>query len=252
MLLSRELLLLLCVGLVNGLYHNHELEGFASSNFADANITEKRMMQAIMEKNPSPGKHLKKGGTLKKKNATEPLKACFEDKCGPGGKNEATQDSSAPGGNNKGATDPLLSSHSYLHKKAAEMANEAAKKIYVRDGSNYTISLKMLGPARGTQMQHLIISGGLEGPIHSIILNQTSDALGNSLALAPIHLDSLSPMLKLEGLSPGNLPFSRLNINPIRVASVRILPLADQEMPITGPQQVQWSHRYQTVGTSIM
>ncbi|KAK9405773.1 hypothetical protein NXF25_004547 [Crotalus adamanteus] len=108
-------------------------------------------------------------------------------------------------------------------------------------GSNYTISLKMLGPARGTQMQRLIISDGLEGPIHSIILNQTSDALGNSLALAPIHLDSLSPMLKLEGLSPGNLPFSRLNINPIHVASVRILPLADQESNLLPGGSVEFS-----------
>ncbi|XP_025028739.1 von Willebrand factor A domain-containing protein 7-like, partial [Python bivittatus] len=95
-------------------------------------------------------------------------------------------------------------------------------------GSNYTISVKILGPSRGAQIQRLVISDGLRGPNHSISLNQTSDALGNILAFAPIHLDSLSPMLKVEGLSPGRLPFSRLNINPIHVELVRILPPADQ------------------------
>ncbi|ETE58554.1 hypothetical protein L345_15724, partial [Ophiophagus hannah] len=94
------------------------------------------MRQAVMEKKPLPGKHLKKGGALKETNGTEPFQACFE-------------------------------------------------------GSNYTISIKMLEAARGTQMQRLVISDGLGGPIHSIILNQTSDALGNILAFVLIHLDSL-------------------------------------------------------------
>ncbi|KAG8127666.1 putative Protein G7c protein, partial [Naja naja] len=231
-------------------------------------------------------------------------------KCGHGGRNDATHVSFSPGESHKKGTGPLLSSHSYLHKEAAEMAAEATKNFFVRDevvkrntrasqrvyeelasfsggyflntkkkqlskalgivelsmnaasvkiahnrvdgsqfsfpvdetlseisisvktlrherfnfnilqpsGSNYTISIKMLEAARGTQMQRLVISDGLGGPIHSIVLNQTSDALGNILAFVLIHLDSLSPMLRVEGLSPGNLPFSRLNTNPIHCA----------------------------------
>ncbi|XP_034277417.1 uncharacterized protein LOC117667901 [Pantherophis guttatus] len=410
MLWARELPLLLCVGLVNGFYPNRESEGIASTDFTDADIPGKKMRQAVMEKNLLPGKHLKKGGALKEENATEPFQTCFEGKCGHGGKNVATKDPSSPGSSHKEATDPLLSSHSYLHKEAAEMATEATKKFFVRDeavkrnaraarraydnvyeelasfsggyylntkksqlskalgvlelsmnaapvkiahnrvdgsqfsfpvdetlteisvsvktlrherfnfniwqpsgdpfrkphmmidtrnqkvvkvsplpqagrwtvsmtprgsyeveirgkslldftyrimqkqndymlpiqgqpmkGSNYTISIKMLGAARGTQMQRLVISDGLGGPIHSIVLNQTSDALGNILAFAPIHLDSLSPMLKVEGLSPGNLPFSRLNINPIHVASIRILPLADQESTLLPGGNLEFS-----------
>ncbi|XP_063147331.1 von Willebrand factor A domain-containing protein 7-like [Candoia aspera] len=96
------------------------------------------------------------------------------------------------------------------------------------EGSNYTISMKILGPDKGAQVQSLVISDGLGGPIHSILLNQTSDALGNILVFAPVHLDTPSPMLKVQGLSPSDLPFSRLNIDPIHVESVQILPLANQ------------------------
>ncbi|XP_070593764.1 allograft inflammatory factor 1 isoform X1 [Erythrolamprus reginae] len=99
----------------------------------------------------------------------------------------------------------------------------------------------MLGEARGTQMQRLVISDGLGGPIHSIVLNQTSDALGNILAFAPIHLDSMSPVLKVEGLSPGNLPFSRLNINPIHVTSIRILPLEDRDSTLLPGGSLEFS-----------
>ncbi|XP_026542686.1 uncharacterized protein LOC113424950 [Notechis scutatus] len=394
MLLARELPLLLCVGLVNGFYPSHESEGMASSAFTDADVPEKRVRQTVVEKNPLPGKYLKKGGALKETNGTEPFQARFEGKGGHGRKNDATQASSSPGESHKKGTDLLLSSHSYLHQEAGQMATEAAKNIFVRDevvkrnarasqrvyedlasfsggyflnmkkkqlskafgtvelsmnaapvkiahncvdgsqfsfpvdetlskisisvktlrherfnfnifqpsgdpftkyrmmidtsnhkivevsplpqpgrwavsmtpggsyeveirgksllgftyqimqkqngymlpiqgqpvkGSNYTISIKMLEAARGIQMQRLVVSDGLRGPIHSIVLNQTSDGLGNILTFVPIHLDSLSPILRVEGLSPGNLPFSRLNTNPIHVASIRILPLADQD-----------------------
>ncbi|XP_032067186.1 uncharacterized protein LOC116504336 [Thamnophis elegans] len=119
-------------------------------------------------------------------------------------------------------------------------------------GSNYTISIKMLAADRGTQMQNLVISDGLGGPIHSIVLNQTSDALGNILAFAPIQLDSLSPVLKVEGLSPGNLPFSRLNINPIHVASIRILPLAGQESTLLPGGSLEFSAQVVNDGSDAM
>ncbi|XP_026575798.1 uncharacterized protein LOC113449068 [Pseudonaja textilis] len=351
MLLAREFLLLLCVGLVNAFYPSHESEGTASSAFTDANVPEKRVRQTVVERNPLPGKYLKEGGALKETNGTEPFQARFEEvvKRNARASQRVYEDlasfsggyflnmkkkqlskafgtvelsmNAAPvkiahncvdGSQFSFPVDETLSEISISVKTlrhmrfnfnilqpsgdpftkyrmmidtsnhkvvkvsplpqpgrwAVSMTPGGSYEVEIRGkslldftyqimqkqndyilpiqgqpvkGSNYTISIKMLEAARGTQMQRLVISDGLRGPIHSIILNQTSDGLGNILAFVPIHLDSLSPILRVEGLSPGNLPFSRLNTNPIHVASIRILPLADQDCTLLPGESLEVS-----------
>ncbi|XP_008103952.3 von Willebrand factor A domain-containing protein 7 [Anolis carolinensis] len=51
--------------------------------------------------------------------------------CGHGGKNDTTQDTYPTGGINKETSDPKLSPHAHLHKKAAELAIQATKNFFV-------------------------------------------------------------------------------------------------------------------------
>ncbi|XP_062829654.1 von Willebrand factor A domain-containing protein 7 isoform X2 [Anolis carolinensis] len=95
-------------------------------------------------------------------------------------------------------------------------------------GSSYAISLKMLGDAKGVKVKHLV-SISERGTARSVPLNQTSDALGNVLAIATLPFDSSMSLLKVEGLSPNNLPFSRVSSSPIRTESVEVLPLPGQK-----------------------
>ncbi|XP_061475402.1 von Willebrand factor A domain-containing protein 7-like [Rhineura floridana] len=96
-------------------------------------------------------------------------------------------------------------------------------------GSNYTFSLRLMGDAKGAQVQRLVPISELGNPIDSIALNQTFDALGNLIATAPVILHTTTTLLSVEGLSPGNLPFSRVSSYPISTESVRIVALPDQK-----------------------
>ncbi|XP_070593768.1 von Willebrand factor A domain-containing protein 7-like isoform X3 [Erythrolamprus reginae] len=55
-------------------------------------------------------------------------------KCGHGGKYDATQIFSTNGGINKETSNPELSPHNSLHRKAAELAVEATKSFFVGEG----------------------------------------------------------------------------------------------------------------------
>ncbi|XP_060615442.2 von Willebrand factor A domain-containing protein 7-like [Anolis sagrei] len=63
-----------------------------------------------------------------------------EGKCGHGGKDDATQDVYPTGGINKETSDPKLSPHFHLHKKAAELAIQATKNFFV-DGDASLLSM---------------------------------------------------------------------------------------------------------------
>ncbi|XP_067319415.1 von Willebrand factor A domain-containing protein 7-like [Anolis sagrei] len=95
-------------------------------------------------------------------------------------------------------------------------------------GSNYAVSLKMLGDAKGVRVNRLV-SVSDQGTARSVPLNQTSDALGNVLAITTIPFDASMSLLKVEGLSPNNHPFSRVSSSPIRTESVEVLPLPGQK-----------------------
>ncbi|XP_066469209.1 von Willebrand factor A domain-containing protein 7-like [Tiliqua scincoides] len=95
-------------------------------------------------------------------------------------------------------------------------------------GSNYTVSMKLMGDAESAQIQHLVPVSEMGNPIDYIPLNQTSDALGNPLAIAPFSPHAGATLLKVEGLSPGHMPFSRINTDLISTESVQIVPLSGQ------------------------
>ncbi|XP_062979588.1 von Willebrand factor A domain-containing protein 7-like [Elgaria multicarinata webbii] len=100
-------------------------------------------------------------------------------------------------------------------------------------GSNYTVSMKLMGDAGGVQLQRLVSISELGTPIDSIALNQIFDALGNLLAIAPVYLYAPVTLLKVEGLSPGHLPFARVNSDRISTESVRVVPLPDQNSTLS-------------------
>nr|XP_060617059.1 von Willebrand factor A domain-containing protein 7-like [Anolis sagrei ordinatus] len=56
------------------------------------------------------------------------------DKCGHGGRNDATQDFAMTGGINKETSDPKFSPHYQLHKQAAELAIQATRDFFVGEG----------------------------------------------------------------------------------------------------------------------
>ncbi|XP_066474354.1 von Willebrand factor A domain-containing protein 7-like [Tiliqua scincoides] len=95
-------------------------------------------------------------------------------------------------------------------------------------GSNYTVSMKLMGDAKSTQIQQLNAISDLGTPIDSIPLNQTSDALGNPLAIAHFSFHAATTLLQVEGLSPGHLPFSRISADSISTESVQIVTLSGQ------------------------
>ncbi|XP_042311641.1 von Willebrand factor A domain-containing protein 7-like isoform X2 [Sceloporus undulatus] len=95
-------------------------------------------------------------------------------------------------------------------------------------GANYTFSMKLMGDAKGTEVQRLAYTTGQGVPIGSVTLNQTFDAFGNLLAIAPISLHAPTTLLIVEGQSPGHHPFSRVSAEPISTESVQIMSLPDQ------------------------
>ncbi|XP_077186956.1 von Willebrand factor A domain-containing protein 7-like [Paroedura picta] len=95
-------------------------------------------------------------------------------------------------------------------------------------GSNYTVSLKMMGEAKGAQMQRLVAVSEQGDSLGSITLNQTSDAADNLLAIAPLSFHAATTLLCVEGLSPGGLPFSRISPDPVSTESVKIVPIPGQ------------------------
>nr|XP_028575724.1 von Willebrand factor A domain-containing protein 7-like [Podarcis muralis] len=117
-------------------------------------------------------------------------------------------------------------------------------------GSNYTVSLRLVGGAKGARVQHLIPISGLGNPLDSITLNQTSDALGNVLAIAPVFLHTPTTLLSVEGLSPENLPFSRVSSYPISTESVQILPVPDQNSTMAPGESLEVSVMVVNEGTA--
>ncbi|KAJ6653436.1 hypothetical protein lerEdw1_009189 [Lerista edwardsae] len=95
-------------------------------------------------------------------------------------------------------------------------------------GSNYTVSMKLMGEAESAQIQRLVPVSELGTPRDDISLNQTSDAVGNPLAIAPFSPHAGTTLLKVEGLSPGHMPFSRINSDLISTESVQMVPLSGQ------------------------
>ncbi|XP_077777251.1 von Willebrand factor A domain-containing protein 7-like isoform X1 [Podarcis muralis] len=97
------------------------------------------------------------------------------------------------------------------------------------EGSNYTVSLRLMEDTKGARIQRLVPISGSGKPIDSISLKQAFDALESPWAIAPVSLDNPTTLLTVEGLSPGNLPFSRVTSYPISTESVQIVPLPNQE-----------------------
>ncbi|KAH0630489.1 hypothetical protein JD844_013551, partial [Phrynosoma platyrhinos] len=95
-------------------------------------------------------------------------------------------------------------------------------------GANYTFSMKLMGDAKGTEVHRLAYTSGQGIPIGSVALNQTFDASGNLLAIAPISLHAPTTFLIVEGHSPGRHPFSRVSAEPISTESVQIMSLPGQ------------------------
>ncbi|KAL8213127.1 UNVERIFIED_CONTAM: hypothetical protein K2H54_060866 [Gekko kuhli] len=107
-------------------------------------------------------------------------------------------------------------------------------------GSNYTVSLKMTGESEGAQVQRLVSVSEEGDSMGSITLNQTTDATGNLLAIAPLSFQAATTLLCVEGLSPGGLSFSRVNPDPVSTESVKIVPIPGQNgtMPPGGRLEV--------------
>lgn len=86
MLLHRELLLLLFIGIVSGFRPNHESGGISDSDFTDADITEMGVLRAVawfMERNVLPGTSPMDPGELENMKPLTPsglFKAYFEGK----------------------------------------------------------------------------------------------------------------------------------------------------------------------------
>ncbi|XP_053155316.1 von Willebrand factor A domain-containing protein 7-like [Hemicordylus capensis] len=108
-------------------------------------------------------------------------------------------------------------------------------------GSNYTISMKLMGDAKSVQVERLVAISGLGAPIESVSLNQTYDALGNPLAITPFSFHEVTTLLRVEGLSPGNLSFSRVSSDPISTESVQIISLADQNSTMSPGESLDLS-----------
>ncbi|XP_003218068.3 von Willebrand factor A domain-containing protein 7 [Anolis carolinensis] len=108
-------------------------------------------------------------------------------------------------------------------------------------GANYTFSMKVMGDAKGAEVHRLAYVSGQGIPIGSVTLNQTSDAFGNILAVAPISLHAPTTLLIVEGLSPGGLPFSRVSAEPITTESVQILPLPGQNGTLSPGETLELS-----------
>ncbi|XP_015746191.1 von Willebrand factor A domain-containing protein 7-like [Python bivittatus] len=104
-------------------------------------------------------------------------------------------------------------------------------------GSNYTVSIKLMGNTAGMQLLRLVLSD----PPESIALNQTFDAFGNLLAVASVFLHAPRTLLAVEGLSPGNFPFSRISGDPINTESVQILSLPDQNNTMAPGESLELS-----------
>ncbi|XP_078244762.1 von Willebrand factor A domain-containing protein 7 [Pogona vitticeps] len=95
-------------------------------------------------------------------------------------------------------------------------------------GSEYTVSIKLMGEASDMEVQRLVALSEVGIPLDTISVNQSSDALGNPLAVASMSLHAPATLLMVEGLSPGRFPFSRVNTDPINAESVQIVSLPDQ------------------------
>nr|XP_060615950.1 uncharacterized protein LOC132765687 [Anolis sagrei ordinatus] len=108
-------------------------------------------------------------------------------------------------------------------------------------GANYTFSMKVMGDAKGAEVHRLAYVSGQGNPIGSVALNQTSDAFGNILAVAPIILNAPTTLLIVEGLSPSGLPFSRVSAEPITTESVQILPLPGQNGTLSPGETLELS-----------
>ncbi|XP_053159970.1 von Willebrand factor A domain-containing protein 7-like [Hemicordylus capensis] len=108
-------------------------------------------------------------------------------------------------------------------------------------GTNYTVSMRLMGDAEGAQIQRLVSVSGTGTPIESLSLNQTSDAIGNVLAVTSVPFSAPTTLLKMEGLSPENLPFSRISSDPINTESVQILSLPDQKSTVSPGENLDLS-----------
>ncbi|XP_062978427.1 von Willebrand factor A domain-containing protein 7-like [Elgaria multicarinata webbii] len=115
-------------------------------------------------------------------------------------------------------------------------------------GMSYTVSMKLLGDSKGGQVQRLVPISDLGIPIGSVSINQTSDALGNTLAIASLSVDTPSFLLSVEGLSPGGLPFSRLSASPIRAESVQIVLLPGQNLTVSAGRTLEISVKVVNAG----
>ncbi|XP_015277988.1 PREDICTED: von Willebrand factor A domain-containing protein 7 [Gekko japonicus] len=107
-------------------------------------------------------------------------------------------------------------------------------------GSNYTVSLKMTGESEGAEIQRLVSVSEQGDSMGSLALNQTSDATGSLLAVAPLSFQAATTLLHVEGLSPGGLAFSRVNADPVSTESVKLVPIPGQNgtMPPGGLLEV--------------
>ncbi|XP_060095078.1 von Willebrand factor A domain-containing protein 7-like [Heteronotia binoei] len=107
-------------------------------------------------------------------------------------------------------------------------------------GFNYTVSLKMTGESEGARVQRLVSVSEQGDSMGSITLNQTSDATGSVLAIAPLSFHTATTLLCVEGLSPGGLSFSRVSPDPVSTESVKIVPIPGQNgtMPPGGLLEV--------------
>lgn len=107
-------------------------------------------------------------------------------------------------------------------------------------GSDYIVSLKLMGESKDARIQHLASVSEQGDSMGSITLNQTSDAIGNLLAIAPLSFNAPMTLLRVEGMSPGGLPFSRIITDPVTTESVKIVPIPGQNgtMPPGGLLEV--------------
>ncbi|XP_039373121.1 uncharacterized protein LOC120392437 [Mauremys reevesii] len=95
-------------------------------------------------------------------------------------------------------------------------------------GANYTVSARLLGEAGGARLLRLLALDGTGGLVGTAPLNQSTDASGNLLALAPISFQLPATVLGVEGLTGAGFPFTRLRPDPLATESVQVRALDGQ------------------------
>ncbi|KAH0630490.1 hypothetical protein JD844_013552 [Phrynosoma platyrhinos] len=125
--------------------------------------------------------------------------------------------------------------------KVARARLDGTRFSFPVDETLTEITVSMLGDTEGAKLKRLVAVSELGTPMWSASLNQTSDALGNVLAVASVPFDAPTSLLSIEGLSPSNLPFSRINTNPIRTESVQIMPLPGQKVSMSPGETLEVS-----------